>query len=292
MRLKFKIISFVSVIALTAALFSGCAGASGSKSGSALQNAAGTDGLKVIFIDVGQGDSALLELDGETALIDGGESEYAEKVEQTLGDEGITEITYLIATHPHSDHIGSLAKIVKDYGIDNIYMPEAETNTKTFENLLDAIDAKGLSVTSPAPGDKLPFGGADGVFLGPVKDYDNLNDDSIVLRLVYGKTSFLFAGDIETRAEKDICGLGYELKSDVLKVPHHGSDTSGLKDFLSAVSPGYAVISVGADNIYGHPNAKIVEAYVKTGAVVLQTSICGDITFYSDGKTVNYATGK
>jgi len=251
------------------------------------------DLLTVRFIDVGQGDCILVRMGGETMLIDCGEKKFYGRVADALAGLGITEIDHLVATHPHSDHIGGMEDIVKNYEINNIYMPKIEHDTRTYENLLDAIEAKGLMIDAPAPGTVIYVGGAAVTFLGPVNPlYKEINDNSIVLRIEYGNFSCLITGDIMAAAEKDILAQGLQLQSTVIKAPHHGSSSSSSQSFVDAVAPEYAVILVGAGNSYNHPNEEVVQRYRQAGAEVLTTRDSGDISFITDGTYLTVSTEK
>lgn len=249
-------------------------------------NLAEGEGLTVYFFDVGQADCALVRADGHDMLIDAGDRGDDGRVLGLLRDRGVTRLDYIVATHPHADHIGCMASVVREFDFDSILMPDAETGTKTFEELLDAIDEKGAAVDVPSPGDTFSLGGARVEVLAPAKGYDNLNDMSIVLRLTYGDTSFLLTGDAEKASERDMLASGLPLSADVLKVGHHGSNTSSREKFLKAVSPKYAVISCGKDNSYGHPDRDTLKRLEDAGAKVFRTDENGTVTAFSDGINV------
>ncbi len=243
-----------------------------------------TDKLQVNFIDVGQADSILVSNKNETMLIDAGNNENGKDIVDFIKEKGITKINYLIGTHPHADHIGGLDDVIKsDLEIDNVYMPKIQTNTKTFEDVLDAIQSKGLKVIAPQKGDAFKIGDANcEVMTDSILDKENLNLSSIVIRLAFGENSFLFMGDSELENEKAISWP----KTDVLKVGHHGSNTSSSENFLSQVNPQYAVIMAGKDNTYGLPKQKILDRLNKIGAKIYRTDENGTITMVSDGKTI------
>jgi competence protein ComEC len=232
------------------------------------------------FIDVGQGDACLLELpSGETMLIDGGERSAFSVLKEYLEDQYIDRIDYLIATHPHADHIGGLIGIVDEFPIGKIYMPQVAHNTKTFEELLETIKKKGLKITAAKAGVAIETGGGfEAVFVAPRNnDYDNLNDYSAVLKLTHGQVAYLFTGDAEEASEKEMLAAGENLKAEVLKVGHHGSNTSTTQEFLAAVSPGVAVISAGRDNSYGHPHEEVMERLFLAGIEIFRTDLQGSI---------------
>lgn len=246
------------------------------------------------FIDVGQGDACLVELPGgETLLIDGGGRAAAERLQAYLREQGVERIDHLIATHPHEDHIGGLIGVVEQFEIGKIYMPRVAHNTKTYEEFLEAIKRKGLRITAARAGVTMETGeGVEAVFLAPCRDdYKELNDHSAVLKLTYGPVSFLFTGDAELEAEKDMLQSGANLAAQILKAGHHGSSTSSSPAFLEAVQPEVAVISAGKNNSYGHPHREVVERLTSLGVEILRTDLLGDIviTVEHDG-TITVAT--
>lgn len=248
--------------------------------------------LKVSFIDVGQGDSILIQSPtGKNVLIDGGKTDQTATVENYLHSAGVTTLDYVIATHPDSDHIGSLDSVIKDFNIGKVYMPNVTNTTYTFEDLLKAMQAKGLTFTRAKAGVTLDLGsGLEADFVGPVKDtYDETNNYSAVLHLKYGSTSFLFTGDAEKETESDIIASGADLKSTVLKIGHHGSNSSTSDAFLNAVNPKYAVISVGT-NSYGHPTADVLSRLNQHGVSIIRIDLAGTVVADSDGSTVTFNT--
>ena len=289
-KLKKAIISFLilAITAVGAYLYSELAPNDSENVNSNIQ--AG-DVLTVNFLDVGQGDSEFIQLpNGKCMLIDAGISENSGRIVAKIKELGYEKIDYLIATHPHADHIGGMKKIVENFDIGEIYMPRASTNTKTFENLLQAISDKGLSINTAKAG-KVILNGNDLKieFLAPVSDsYGNLNDYSAVVRLQYGKNVFLFTGDAEALSEGEILNSYSKgtLKADVLKVGHHGSNTASTADFINAVMPEYAVIEVGNGNTYNHPHAEAINNLNAVGAEILRTDINGNIKISSDKTSI------
>lgn len=250
------------------------------------------DMLNVHFLDVGQGDSIFVELpDEKTMLIDAGENYHGEGIKNYIGDCGYSKIDYLVATHPHADHIGSMAYIVRNMDIGSVYMPKAAANTKTYENLLESISDKGLRVTSAKAGITI----AEEIdytinVVAPVTiDEDNLNNSSAVIKLTYKDNTFLFTGDAE---KKELETITADISADVLKVGHHGSTTSTTEEFLNAVSPTYAVISVGEDNSYGHPHKETLDLLEEFNCMVYRTDIDKTVVFSSDGKTISVKSGE
>lgn len=271
---------------MLAALLLGCASPS-----RALEptEAAAPDTLTVHFIDVGQADCALLENRGEFLLIDGGNREDSQLVISYLEGQGVEELAAVVCTHAHEDHVGGLPGVLAVYPTQAVYAPTSTYSSNVFDDFLYYTDQQGLSVTIPAPGDTISLGDATLTVLGPVHSYAETNDTSIVLRAEYGETAFLFTGDMETTAEGDMLdywGEEWNWRADVLKVGHHGSDTSTGYRFLREVSPQYAVISVGADNAYGHPHEEPLSRLAQAEAQVLRTDQLGHILAVSDGEQV------
>ena len=245
----------------------------------------------VHFIDVGQGDSILIESGGEAMLIDAGTNESGPTVLSYLEDQQITHLDWVIGTHPHEDHIGGLDDVILALDVDRVMLPPKEHTTKTFEDVLDAVAQKDLSLTEPVAGDTYALGDARFTILGPVKDYgDDLNNWSVVLLLTCDNNRFLFTGDAEAQAEEDILALGMDIHANVLKVGHHGSDTSTSDSFLSAVSPDYAVISVGSGNDYGHPCQVTLDKLEAFGTQIFRTDLMGTVIARSDGTHLSFST--
>lgn len=243
--------------------------------------------LLIDFIDVGQADSILIRDQDTVMLIDAGTNEAGETVVSYLENLGITKIDYLIGTHPHEDHIGGLDDVINNFEIGQIYMPQIETTTKTFEDVLEAIENKNLTVTSPSKGDEIELSQAVATFMTePILDEDNLNLSSLVIRLEFGNNSFLFMGDAEEENEESISWL----KTDVLKVGHHGSSTSSSESFLEQVQPQYAIIMAGKDNSYGLPTQETLNKLSSIGSQIYRTDEDGTIQLISDGNTIEIKT--
>lgn len=282
-----QIITILSfLIVLSAAIVSGELFLKTNKNSEAMQtsNTVLSEKLEVDFIDVGQADSILVSNKDETMLIDAGNNENGNDVVKFIKEKGISKINYLVGTHPHADHIGGLDDVINsDLEIENIFMPKIQTNTKTFEDVLDALKNKNLKVTAPKKGDTFKIGDANcEVMTDSILEKENLNLSSIVIRLKFGDNSFLFMGDAESENEKTISWP----RVDVLKVGHHGSNTSSSQDFLNQVKPEYAIIMAGKDNSYGLPKQKILDRLAKIGAKIFRTDELGTITVISDGKTI------
>jgi competence protein ComEC len=245
--------------------------------------------VKVHFIDVGQGDCALIQLsDGKNILIDGGNRADAEVIKKYLQSLNVNYIDYLIATHPHEDHIGALPAIIKSVEIGSIYMPKVTANTKIFEDLLLAIKAKDYKINTAKAGvDLIDTNTTKLTILAPSESsYDELNNYSAVVKLTYLNTSFLFMGDAESISEKEILKNSFDIKSDVIKIGHHGGRTSTTRDFLEKAAPKYAVISVGKDNDYGHPHQETLEKLNNMKLKIYRTDEQGTIIASSDGKSI------
>lgn len=248
------------------------------------------DELRVSFIDVGQGDSEFIELpNGETMLIDAGTNETGKNVVDYIKSLGYTSINYVVGTHPHEDHIGGLDDVIKTFDIGSIYMPKVTADTKTFEDVLNAAESKNLMINTAKSGVSIMNTEDLSVkFLAPTLDsYENTNDYSAVVKVVYGETSYLFTGDAEEFSENLITD---DVNADVLKVGHHGSSTSTSTEFLKKVSPASAVISCGKDNSYGHPHSETLQKLADMGTAVYRTDELGTIVSVSDGKTITFDT--
>lgn len=248
--------------------------------------------LSVHFLDVGQGDSIFIELpDGKTMLIDAGENYYGNGIISYINDCGYEKVDYLAATHPHADHIGSMAYIVRHMDIGEVFMPKVSANTKTYENLLEAVSDKGLKIKSAKAG--LTIAENDDykitVAAPSVIDSENLNNSSAVIKLSYKNNSFLFTGDAE---KEELSKIKTDISADVLKVGHHGSKTSTYSEFLDKVNPKYAVISVGKNNDYGHPHKNTLKLLSNYGITVFRTDKDKTIVFASDGDEISVNSGK
>ena len=225
-------------------------------------------------------------------LIDGGNAEDSDLIYSYLERQGAKHLDCMVATHAHEDHIGGLSGALNYATVDVALCPVTEYNTKVFENMVKYLKAQGKALTVPEPGDKFTLGSAEVEILGPVEEYDETNNTSIVLRIDYGGTSFLFTGDMETSAEKDLIASGANLHATVLKAGHHGSDTSTSYQFLREVSPLYTVISVGEGNSYGHPSEEVLSRFRDAGTEVYRTDMQGHVIASSDGKNVTFRTEK
>ena len=252
------------------------------------QNASGT--LQVHYIDVGQADSILILQGTHAMLIDAGNNDDYELVYKYLNKQGIKNLEYVVGTHPHEDHIGGLDYIIDNFNIGKVILPKnAKSNTKTYTDVLKAISNKGLKAINPVPDTSLNLGeAACSIFAPNSGSYKDLNNYSVVIKVKFGDNSFLFEGDAEALSEMEMVKKGYDLKADVIKVGHGGSNSSTCAKFLAKVQPEYAVISVGKDNSYGHPQKGTMDRLKKEGIKVYRTDECGTIVALSDGKNITF----
>lgn len=251
-----------------------------------------TGQLTVTFLDVGQGDAAVIENDGHAMMIDGGKAEESSYIYAWLKQHQLSTLDVLVATHADADHIGGLPGALNYAKVGTAYCPVTTGTTKTFENFVKYLSAQGKSITVPTAGEQFSLGEANVTILGPIHSAEDSNNNSIVLKVQFGTTSFLFTGDAEREEEQDLLNAGVNLQSTVLKVGHHGSDTSTSYPFLRAVDPQYAVISVGAGNSYGHPTEEVLSRLRDAGATTFRTDMQGEITAVSDGQTVHFSEAK
>jgi competence protein ComEC len=243
---------------------------------------------------VDQGDSALIQTpNGANILIDGGPKSSANKVISYLESLGINKINIVVSTHPHEDHIGGLISVLNNFTIDNVIDSGMPHTTTTYKNYLNAINSKNINYIVPTLGQEFDLDpNIKMQVLGPItKSTSNLNNSSIVIKLTYGTTSFLFAGDAQSKEESQILSKGYNLTSQVLKVGHHGSSSSSSINFLKAVSPSIAIISCGAGNSYGHPHDITLKNLKNLGVTIYRTDTTGDIIIQSDGGSCSVIQG-
>lgn len=241
--------------------------------------------LQVYFLDVGQADSILIKSNNEYMLIDGGNNNDGPLLVKYFQSLGIKEFKYIVGTHPHEDHIGGLDDVIKNFTIDNIYIPDAMTTTKTFEDLLDSIDEKNLTYKVPKINSTFPLGNANLKVIYTGTDTSDLNNTSIVLKLTYQDISILLTGDATSETEKKI--LNKDINSTVLKVGHHGSKYSSTESFLKKVNPKYAIISVGKNNIYNHPATITINKLEKLNTQIYRTDQDGTILLETNGHNID-----
>lgn len=268
---------------------------SGSKENE-LQDISGT--VKVHFIDVGQGDSILIQSGKECMLVDAGTNESGPEVVRYLKSLGISRLSYLIGTHPHEDHIGGMDDVIRSFAIGTVIMPDVSHTTRTYEDVLDALIDKELNVTKPVPGTVYQLGEASFTILSPTEEVEeqaasdgDLNNLSVGIRLTFGANAFVMCGDAEALSEVAMVESGLTLKADVLKLGHHGSSTSTCDSFLQAVSPSIAVVSCGKDNSYGHPHRETMDKLAAKGIAVYRTDEQGTLTATSDGSIITWSMG-
>ncbi len=269
--------------------------------------------LTIDFLDVGQGDSALVTFpNGDTMLIDGGgwinfDDPAGERfqpdrprigesvVSEFLWEKGYNRINYLVATHADADHMQGIADVADNFDVDAIFVGRSPAGDPEYEELSDKARSRGVPIKRLAKGDTIEIGGARIEALGPVQDAPLLNsenDDSVVLMIEFGERRFLFTGDIEAKGEAELLSDPAPLGADVIKVPHHGSKTSSTQQFVDAVKPRVAVISVGRHSIFGHPNPGVVSHWQNSGANVLRTGDRGTITVSTDGQDLDLSVYK
>ncbi|MCI9302561.1 ComEC/Rec2 family competence protein [Clostridium sp.] len=243
------------------------------------------------YIDVGQGDCILIQVNNKNLLIDSGPSTNRKYLLNYLKKINIKKFDYIIATHPHDDHIGNMDTIIKRYNVEKFYSPKVTTSSDTFDSLLSALVDKNLKINVLKKGtNQINLGkNANLKVLSPKKDFtsDNLNNYSPIIKINFLNNSFLFTGDAETSDENLVLFENNDLKADVLKVGHHGSSTSTSLDFLNSVDPSVAIISVGKNNSYGHPSQKVLSLLDESNIKTLRTDISGNIIVISDGKNIS-----
>ncbi len=244
--------------------------------------------LKIHYIDVGQADSILLTLNDASMLIDAGNYDDNDKyiITDYLKNQGVTSLDYVIGTHPHDDHIGGLSSILENFDIETLIMPKVTHTTPAYQEILDFLDKTDKYVTTPKIGDTYDFSSAEFTILScKNEDVEDLNSASVVIRLVFGEQSYIFCADAIKENEYEMMESGLTLKSNVIKIAHHGSTTSSSEKFLVAVDPEIAIITVGEGNSYGHPHEKILKRLDRLGIKTYRTDKNGTIVITSDGKT-------
>ncbi len=240
------------------------------------------------FVDVGQGDSTLIQFDGYDILVDAGEKAYGDDVVNALKKANVDDLEFLVATHPHSDHIGGISEVLESFEVENFVMPDVEHTTATYEKMLDIIIEKEINVIIPSQGeDLIDIDGVKVKVISPeVKDDDNLNNYSICLRVDYGNTRLILTGDAEAKIEEMILDSGIDINADIYQVGHHGSVTSNTETFLEAMQPQIAIISAGKNNDYGHPHDEVVDRIQSFGTKIYNTIDTSTITITTDGDEI------
>lgn len=247
--------------------------------------------LQVHFIDVGQGDSILLRQNGDAMLIDAGERGKGNEVVEYCKREGISELKYVLGTHMHEDHIGGISEVIDNMQVDNVILTKSDYSTDVCKNMINVIRKKNVNEIYPDAGDTFSLGNADILVTAPNRnDYKDENNNSIILRVTYGDVSYLFCGDAEIESEYDMAENGMDISAQVIKIGHHGSDTSTSQMLLNVVNPVYAVISVGKDNDYGHPTSQVISRLEEYGIQYFRTDMEGTIVSVTDGKNIMWSS--
>ncbi len=252
--------------------------------------------MQVSVIDIGQGSSALVSTADKNILIDGGESSEAPKLIAYLESCGVETIDIIIATHQHADHIGGLSDVIDKYEVERIIMPKLPDSlvptSKTYENLLLTISEHNLKITSANVGDSYDFGDMVVEILGPTEQFDDLNNMSVITKVTFGESEFLFCGDAERQAEQSVISSGADIDCDVLIVGHHGSNTSTTEEFAEKTTPDFAAISCGEGNSYGHPHEEVLRVLQQSGAEIYRTDLMGTTLFETDGRDISVSYEK
>jgi len=278
---------FISLLAIL--IFSLTVGCNLSSNNSNKNSQIESDKMLVHYIDVGQGDSILIQVNNKNLLIDAGPKSDKKKLLNYLSSLHLDKLDYVIATHPHEDHIGNMDDVINDYNVLAFYAPKVQSTTKTFEEMVEALKSKGLKINVIKKGtNSINLGENTKVTIfSPMKDsYENLNNYSPVIKIEYGNTSFLFTGDAEKDVEKEILATNEDISADVLKVGHHGSSTSTSMDFINKVNPSIGVISVGQDNTYNHPNEDTIKRLTQNKVKIYRTDKDGTVIISSDGSNI------
>lgn len=247
--------------------------------------------LKIHYINVGQADSILIQQGNHNMLIDAGTNASTNTLITYLKNQNINKLDYLILTHPHEDHIGGADAVINTFNIGTVYMPKVTSNTKTFKDVVAAMNKKNIKANPPVVGDSFKLGEASCNILGPINTVSgDPNTYSIVMKLTFGSNKFMFTGDAQISNEMDMINKGFDLSADVLKLGHHGSHTSSSQEFLNKVNPKYAVISCGVKNDYGHPHKEVMERLQTMKIKAYRTDENGTIICTSDGKNISFNT--
>lgn len=284
MKLKKKNLIITCLLICLSIIFTACS----QQSSNAINTSNKSNELKVHYIDVGQGDSILVQTKDKNILIDSGTRKSSDNLINYLKKQHIKKLDYVIATHPHEDHIGGMPKVIDEFEIGNFYAPKKTANTKIFKDMILQLKKKNLKINVAKKGISLDLSNDSSLdFLAPVKDnYENTNDYSAVIKITHGNTKFLFTGDAEKTSERDILNSNVDLSSNVLKVGHHGSHSSSSKEFLDKVNPKMAIISCGKNNDYGHPHKETMKELKKRNIEIYRTDIDGNILLTSDGENI------
>lgn len=249
-----------------------------------------TNNLEISYLDVGQADSILIRKNNNNILIDAGNNEDGEKLVHYFKDQKIEKFDYVIGTHAHEDHIGGMDDIIANFKINHFYMPNVITTTKTFEDILDNLDRYNIKFETPKIDSTFEVDDLKFTVLSITDNKEELNDTSIVLKLTYKNTNYLFMGDASSKIENSI--LHKDIKSNVIKVSHHGSSYSSSAKFIKKVDPDYAIISVGKNNSYNHPKSIVLKKFERLGTIIYRTDKQSTIKLTSDGENIKIETIK
>ena len=249
--------------------------------------------MEIHFIDVGQADATLIITSEGTMLIDAGSRSSGPRVVEYLQELGMTEITYVVGTHPHEDHIGGMDLVLNAFRVGTLLIPPVSHTTRTYERMIEAIENNNVYTRAPAAGDVVNLGGAIFTIIHPNSDhYGNLNDWSISKRMAFGNVSMITTGDAERPAELEMIEAGHYLRADILRLGHHGSRTSTSQEFFDAVSPSIAIIQVGEGNRYGHPHPEVMDRLHAADVRIYRNDLHGDIILTTDGTNIDIRTAR
>ncbi|WP_214801743.1 MULTISPECIES: ComEC/Rec2 family competence protein [unclassified Exiguobacterium] len=249
--------------------------------------------VSVYGFDVGQGDSTFIRTKTDAILIDGGNNGKGDDVVRYLKALGVRRITAVIATHPDADHIGGLDTVLEAFDVDQVYAPRVNHTTDTYRDFLLAVKNEGVTIKTAKAGVVIPSESADFEIIAPLTDGTrDLNSWSAVLKMTHEENTFLFMGDAPTRTEQQLLTAGIDVKADVLKIGHHGADTSSSIPFLQAVHPERALISAGEGNAYNHPRPTVMNALAAESITIDRTDRMGTIEYTSDGTAITVTSRK
>ena len=255
-----------------------------------IPNNTGITGLEIDFLDVGQADCTLIICNNEAMLIDAGTEDQGTKIRKVLKEKGISTLQYCILTHNDADHIGSADSIISNFTIGDLFISSTGKPTYSYDRMMEAIEYYNLTWSQPAVGSTYSLDEAKFTILAPSAQYEDSNDNSIVLKLTYKDRSFLFLGDAEKEEIAELMSSDFDLAADVLKAGHHGSSTSSPKELINAINPSFAVISCGAGNEYHHPHPSVLNTFKKAAIEVFRTDEQGTISLTSDGSSIIWNT--
>ncbi|MHC1721554.1 MAG: ComEC/Rec2 family competence protein [Clostridiaceae bacterium] len=278
--LKKRILVIIAALSLTFMCFM-----SGGLKPSELQ---AVNTARIHYIDVGQGDSILIQVNSKNLLIDAGPEANADSLIAYLKKQKVKRLDYILATHPHEDHIGAMAAVINRFQVESFYAPKVVGDTRFFFSMAGALKNRNMKINVAKEGVALDLGdNAECILLSPCSEsYSSMNDYSPVISLIYGNTSFLFMGDAEEYSENEILNHNSRLECDVLKIGHHGSTTSSSRPFLEAASPSIAIISVGKRNDFGHPGKAVLNLLKGMDIQIYRTDIDGTVIIESNGERI------